>query len=601
MEDKDLELIKQLKKEENEKLMLTFHIPERGNDFIYTIKKVLNINGKIKDQYLDLLLTDDSLKIYNNVFTSNSITSFRKDDKIVIDEKDTNNYDIYKILGDNIFENFFVWYIVRKFPQLTSANDVKTIARMKINYGPKHIFYKFAEDLGFEKYISASLYLYNNEKQKKVLLTEVMSSFIGATAVILDEKLSNGVGYAVCYDILESLFNKENLQLPSKFEELNDPKTTLKEFFDKNKHIRIQMETEYATNLKLLPYEHVFDKENKINKITIYIDGFGSFKNYKIQIGKAEDVSKKDAEKKAAINAINYLDSLGLWREISKKELVREPGKDSIKYGNRNPEYFRDVINKVLLKGNIQDKYKNILLSSESLEIYNKAFTSNTANLNEFLIQDKDSSDNYEVYETLGDTVFKTFIGFYSIKRFPELNATKDVKIISRIKIKYGAEEEFSNLSKNMGFGNLITSSMYEFNNSELRNKMLEDVFESFLGATCYIIDSNVKYGIGYSICYNILKSIFDDISISTDYMELNDPISILKEFIDKNNKTFGNIEYMCYKSGTLHYCQIIRVHIDGITKNRIANGTGNTDKIAKNIGAKNAITELKLLGYDFN
>ena len=83
--------------------------------------------------------------------------------------------------------------------------------------------------------------------------------------------------------------------------------------------------------------------------------------------------------------------------------------------------------------------------------------------------------------------------------------------------------------------------------------------------------------------------------------MELNDPISILKEFIDKNNKTFGNIEYMCYKSGTLHYCQIIRVHIDGITKNRIANGTGNTDKIAKNIGAKNAITELKLLGYDFN
>lgn len=599
MEDTNLELIKLLKKEENEKMMLTFHIPERGNDFIYTIKKVLNINGKIKDQYLDLLLTDDSLKIYNNVFTSISITSFRKDDKIIIDETDTNNYDIYKILGDNIFENFFVWYIVRKFPQLKSANDVKTIARMKINYGPKHIFYKFAKELGFEKYISASLYLYNNEKQKKVLLTEVMSAFIGATGFILDEKLSNGIGYAVCYDILDSLFNKENLELPSKFEELNDPKTTLKEFFDSNKYIKIKTSNKTIYNLKLLPYKHTFDKENKINEIIINIQGFGDKGEEIFEIGRAIDISKKEAEKIASINAINYLDSIKVWRESVKKALIREREKDTIKYGNRNPDDFRYLINKILLKGNIKDKYKNILLSTESLEVYSKAFTSNTANLNEFFIQDKDSSNNYEVFETLGDAVFKTFIGFYTIRRFPQLKAAKDIKIISRIKIKYGAEEEFSKIAKNMGYENFITSSVYEFNNDDTRNKMLEDIFESFLGATSYIIDSNIKHGIGYLVCYDILKGIFDKIEISTDYTELNDPISILKEFIDKNNKTFGTIEYTCYRSGDSHYCEVIRRDIDG-TKTKISNGMGSKDKIAKNIAAKNAIIELKKKGYEF-
>jgi dsRNA-specific ribonuclease len=595
-EYKDLELMKQLKKEETEKLMLSFRTPVRDNDFILTIKKVLKINGKIKDQYLDLLLTDDSLKIYNNVFTSNSTTFFKKDDKVIIDEKDSNNYDIYKILGDNIFENFFVWYVFRRFPQLKSANDVKIIARLKINYGPKHVFHKFAEQLGFEKFISSSLYLYNNEKQKKILLTEVMSAFIGATALIIDKHLSNGVGYAICYDILESLFEKENLQLPSKFEKLNDPKTTLKQFFDSNKNFKIK--GQYLFGLKLMPYEHVFDKETKINEITISIKGFEDVKEQTIIIGNAKNTSKKDAEQAASVSAINYLDSIGVWKESVKKQSIREPGKDSIKYGNRNPEDFRSLIDKILSKGNLKDKYKKILLSTESLEIYDKAFTSNTANLDKYLIQDADSSDNYEVYETLGDAVFKAFIGFYTIRRFPQLSSTKDVKIISRIKIKYGAEEEFSEIAKGMGYENFITSSMYEFNDEDSRTKMLEDVFESFLGATSYIIDSKIKNGVGYLVCYDILKGIFDNIEISTNYIELNDPISILKEFIDKNGDTFGKIEYNCYRSGPFHHCQVIRIHPDGITKNNLAYGNDTKDKKAKNIAAKNAIVALTSKGF---
>lgn len=589
----DLELIKQLKKEENEKLMLTFHIPKRDTDFILTIKKILNVNGKIKDKYLDLLLSDDTIQIYNNVFTSNSITSYKKDDKIVINENDTNNYDIYKILGDNIFENFFVWYIVRKYPELKSANDVKIIARLKINYGPKHTFYKFAEEFGFEKYISASLYLYNNEKQKRNLLTEVMSAFIGATALILDNKISNGIGYSVCYDILKSLFDKENIQLPSKFEELNDPKTILKEFFDK--YDRIKIEKGYLSDLKLLPYLHTFDKENKINKITIKVQD-RNLNNYETIIGEAEDTNKKNAEQNASINAIKYLDSLGIWKEFNKKKLTREPGKDSIKYGNRNVDDFKNLINNILVKGSIEDKYKKILLSTESLQIYDKAFTSNTANLDSLLIQDKNSSDNYEVYETLGDAIFKTFIGFYTIRRFPELNSTKSVKIISRIKIKYGSEDEFSKIAKKMNYGDFITSSVYEFNNYETRKKLLEDVFESFLGATCYILDSKIRNGVGYLICYNILKSIFDDIPISTDYTQLNDPISILKEFIDKNIDTFGTIEYVCtkiYQIPEKYLCQIIKTNTDG-TKTIIGSAMEFNDKIAKINAAKKVISDLK-------
>ena len=213
---KERELERELKKEENQLQMLTPHIAIRGNDFYLLIKNILINKGKIKDHYADLLLDKDAMKIYENAFTSNTITSYKKEDgdkiQIVEDENSKDNYDIYKIFGENMFENFMSWYIFKKFPSLKSASDVKTIARIKINHSPKIEFPIIAEELGFLPYISSSLYEYNVNKQK--LLQNTFSAFLGATAYILDNKLKNGIGYDISYDILKNIFDKKEINLP---------------------------------------------------------------------------------------------------------------------------------------------------------------------------------------------------------------------------------------------------------------------------------------------------------------------------------------------------------------------------------------------------
>ena len=137
-----------LKRLQNEKDMLTKVIPTRGKDFNDTIRNILINYTKIKEEYINILLSDpNNIKLYENAFTSNSVNSFKdpETEKIVEDGNSTDNNAIYKFYGDNIFENFMVWYLFRRFPSLRSSNDVKIIARLKINYGPKITFPIFAK------------------------------------------------------------------------------------------------------------------------------------------------------------------------------------------------------------------------------------------------------------------------------------------------------------------------------------------------------------------------------------------------------------------------------------------------------------------------
>ena len=67
-----------------------------------------------------------------------------------------------------------------------------------------------------------------------------------------------------------------------------------------------------------------------------------------------------------------------------------------------------------------------------------------------------------KIYETIGDSVFKNFICFYIIERFGFLSS-KDVKILAKIKIKYGSKEEFYLNASELGFLPFITASKMEY------------------------------------------------------------------------------------------------------------------------------------------
>lgn len=581
-EEKLLEI--KLRREKNQNEMLTPLVPVRGPEFQEMIREILIHRGNIKDHYADLLLSKN-LHLYENAFTSNSVNSYKNPDpeadNILEDKENGDNYDVFKIFGDNVFENFMILYIFRRFPTLRSADDVKVLARMKIEYGIDITFSNMARSLGFTKYIASSLYEKNNKEN--TILQSSLSGFLGVTYYSL-ERLTGvyGAGFAVCYDILKSLFDELNIPEPSNFDELNNPITVLKEFFDRNHYV----------GKLIIPFETIYDYDlmQYICKIYYEKDGVRNL------LSTASAKLKKQSEKLASIEGIGLLKKRGQFIERKeKKEKKLKPleiGQDIIIYGQRGAA-FRGMIERIIYDAKIDEKYSQYLLTEEAFDIYDQAFTSNSANLLPSGHIDTKSSKNYEVYETLGDAVFKNFIVYYSAMRF-DFFLSKDAKVISRIKINYGAGKDFAKVARSLGFSGFVTSSEYDATNKpDSGDKLLEDTFEAFLGATAYILDHKFRIGVGYSICYTILKNIYDKIEIPSEFKLLLDSISRLKEFFDKN-KEYGVMDFRPAGYGK------IRVYSKSAKGDEFL-GLGNNPnpKEAKEEAAKNAIEYLKKKGFD--
>ena len=200
--------------------------------------------------------------------------------------------------------------------------------------------------------------------------------------------------------------------------------------------------------------------------------------------------------------------------------------------GSRGKD-FKDLIFNLLVKSKLKMHYIDLLMNNESMKIYDQVFTSDSANVDE----------NYEVYEQFGDITANKFIVWYMHRRFPKLMCPQGVKVVARLRINYGAKQSFASIAENLGFWDYITAS--EDERSRNKKPLLEDVFEAFIGATEFIIDSNIKECVGYSIAYNILTFIFDGIHISLKYEDLYDAKTRLKELFDfYGTEVLGTLKY---------------------------------------------------------
>lgn len=194
----------------------------RGEDFKNLIISLLK-KGKLKDKYIELLTIETSMEKYGNAFTAESR----------VDPEE--NYERYEQIGDAGASHFMASYFFRRFPQLECSAGNKVVARLRINYGAKKSFSKFAESLGFWDFITCPIdgnipkRKYRNIHRKD-LLEDVFEAFIGCTEHLLDKEFRQGVGYAIIYDILSNIFDKMSISL--EYEDLVDAKSRLKETFD---------------------------------------------------------------------------------------------------------------------------------------------------------------------------------------------------------------------------------------------------------------------------------------------------------------------------------------------------------------------------------
>ena len=171
------------------------YIGNRGVSFKSFIVKLLK-KGNLQEKYIEKLTNDEGMKKYSAAFTS----SF-------LDEEE--NYEVYEQLGDLTGNKFIVWYMYRRFPQLKCPAGVKVVARLRINYGAKQSFSEIARNLGFWPFISAPHDI--RQRKMKPLLEDVFEAFLGVTESILDEEVRFGVGYAIVYDILASIFDEMDI------------------------------------------------------------------------------------------------------------------------------------------------------------------------------------------------------------------------------------------------------------------------------------------------------------------------------------------------------------------------------------------------------
>lgn len=191
---------------------------------------------------------------------------------------------------------------------------------------------------------------------------------------------------------------------------------------------------------------------------------------------------------------------------------------------------MNEVITRVLSLAKLKPEYVDILLAHESE--YEKAFTAKSY----------DMEENYEIYELLGDGIANSFLSWYFIRRFPNLDCADGLKILARLKINYASKRSFSEIAESFGFWEYIRAS--DEQKLTYKSSLLEDVFEAFIGVTVSILDNEFMVGVGYGIAYAILEAIFNRLNISLEYEDLYDPKTRLKEVFDSARGAFGNLVY---------------------------------------------------------
>lgn len=289
------------------------YLGSRDNSFKTLIIDVLK-KANIHNRYIDIITNKKNMKLLDNAFTSSSVNPI-------------DNYEIFEHLGDLSANKFISMYMFKRFPKLNNPRYVKVVARLKINYGSKQSLFEFARRLGFWNFISSSLDF--RQKRMKSLLEDVFEAFLGTIEWIIDTETGViGCGFAIVYQILESLFDDIDISL--NYEKLYDAKTRLKELFDlHSKTLGILLYEDDKDEDKNIRISRVYRIRNPVyyvNPVTGKEDKKKMISGEKILLGKGYAPLLKNAHQFAANMAIKELKKMGWDRNIDDiyKEVIEK-------------------------------------------------------------------------------------------------------------------------------------------------------------------------------------------------------------------------------------------------------------------------------------
>ena len=251
-------------------------------------------------------------------------------------------------------------------------------------------------------------------------------------------------------------------------------------------------------------------------------------------------------------------------------------------------------------------KFK-IDISVKKIELYQKALTHKSYIKREYYGLYKDILDEaYKLYpkgtlhlqdasnerfEFLGDTVIKLICADYLFDRFNE--DTDDEGFLSRLKMKIENREALCVFAKILGIDKyMIISNQVEALQGRDSDKLLEDVFESFMGA--------LYKDQGFEVCYKFMRILLETIP---DYSELiykdtnfKNQIMIFYHKNKWNAPKYVEVEqFIDKKTGK----KMFKEGILDFTGKILCTGVATTKKEAQQISAMNALIKFNLLNDD--
>lgn len=196
-----------------------------------------------------------------------------------------------------------------------------------------------------------------------------------------------------------------------------------------------------------------------------------------------------------------------------------------------NPEFINMIRVVLTQRARLSPQYVMAITSPANMKELEVAFTHPSF----------ESQSNYEFYEFLGDSTVNKCIVWYCKRRFTRLHNEKGVQKFSQLKANLVSKRTLSSLADKMNFWKYIRMS--KETQQRDKRKVLEDVFEAFIGCLENIIDQTLNMHSGYGVCYTIISTVLDGVTISLKETDLKGPKTRLKEIFDKS-KTLNNLVY---------------------------------------------------------
>jgi len=235
-----------------------------NTDFDLFIKKIVIGRCRLNERlYQKYFTTEESKRLLIQAFTHKSV-------------ENEPNYELLELEGDVILNASVVKYIRKKFPDII---NVGYVTRIKHNLISKQTFSSIAIKNGFFNYARLS-----NEFKRNIVIggvdyinmnEDLIETTCGAISTILDNNMSNGIGFKACYNFISSYLNE--MDMDTDYDKVFDAKSRLKLLMDLNN-------CNFTNVLRTFDSDDNYKKKDTINQINKSKIIYSNQKNYFINL-----------------------------------------------------------------------------------------------------------------------------------------------------------------------------------------------------------------------------------------------------------------------------------------------------------------------------